>query len=237
MRSFPGCAVSIGMIVALAVSPAALAFPIEPPGLVEGPAWWTKCEGYMHEVHAICTGPALEKVHLEVTALSATSATFVGHVKPIAGAPVTHWEIGVEGPWCPDVIRGEVAFESCFEHGRELYETARIASGEIVGGNPEEFVTVSGSTSTATEPLALLPGHAYLAGIGAEELTVAENPTGELHDTWGSETIGLITAPDPPTESPQQARREKLKREREARRQKRAEARKRKQEERKHKKG
>jgi hypothetical protein len=247
------------MLVALVVGLLALGVA---PGVAlaahprEGPAWWTEC-GTELEPHETCTKISVfAEVHVEVSSLVGGNATFVAYVKPIAGAPVTHWQIWLAGPYCPG-LTGHCALADGEERrgevdalGKEELQ-AKIADGEIVGGNPQEYVTVTGATSTALEPLEtpwretmeglsrwvfepleLLPNREYEIGITASEKTWEEDPTG-AHQTWGTETIHLLTASTEPTIGAK-ARREKLKQEREAKKRKQAEERKRKREERKH---
>jgi len=245
MRSFGVRITLAGLVVGVLVwaSPSgALASP------VEGPAWWAECPAELNPHHRCEPTPGSPLPYLEPSALGATKASFVGYVKPIAGAPVTHWRIGLRGPYClenPEVPRSPVIYKC---DGPEV--AATLASGEIVGGNSEEYVSVTGSTSSALEPLEfqpegdfgwtrvdepleLAPGLIYLVRLTEQELTAEENPTGSIPQTWGMEEIKILTAPSEPTIGAK-AHREKVKQEREEKRRKKAEERKRKREERKH---
>lgn len=184
MRSVRAALAIVGFLAGLLVLAAApgAAFAIWPP--VEGPAWWT---GNFSSTEATAHTFSGE-IPIEATAINATSASFIAYVKPIAGAPVTYFNMWVSnGPECRWALKdGREGYVQCVKNGKEIeLSTYEIATGEIVGGNPEEYVAVTGSTLnggyTTGEwfrhqeqgaplgeriPVELVPGHVYTAGIG-----------------------------------------------------------------------
>ena len=183
------------------------------PLATEGPVWWTECSratgGY--GMHDPCEDLVQMKhffvTNLEITEIASTGVAVVGYVKPIADAPVTYWELFVSTePLCR--IWQDTEYWICDEEHQT--KPTRIASGEIVGGNPEELVTVTGSTTGTpgpvqvyTEnkvgPIELIPDRAYRAEIVENERTPQEtkevDPRGENEQRWGSGQVTLITAP------------------------------------------
>jgi len=148
----------VGLVVGLlglVVAPgAAFGLASWPPA--EGPAWWiAKGVSEISQEEAHNWQPFEGNLdRLEPTALTSTGGSFDGYVQPMPGVPVTYWRLSVSAaPLCrePADQYGHEFYWRCEEPDAkelELYETGgyTFASGEIVGGNPEEYVQVTGST-------------------------------------------------------------------------------------------
>ena len=208
-----------GLVVGLLALPAAAAADWNPewgePMPTEGPVWWSECSAGKTPgppQHAMCED-LVHMTHffdanLEATEISSTGITVAGYVKPIEGARVTYWELWVDTE--PKCRAGWTDWDYWVCDEAHQTKPTRIASGEIVGGNPEELVRVTGSTTDTpgpvevyTEfqrgPIELVPDRAYRAGIVENERTPKEteevDPRGENEQRWGTGRITLITAP------------------------------------------
>jgi len=178
----------LGLVVGLlglVVAPgAAFGLASWPP--VEGPAWWI-ANSVGNQAHNWLELDKGQGARIEPTALNATSASFVAYVKPIAGVPVTYWNISVEAePDCRGVEpNGTEEYEQCQTPDAQEQELMQarnyqFAEGEIVGGNPLEYVQLTASTLNGghdgeetwqqieyetelgpSKPFELLPGRVY----------------------------------------------------------------------------
>jgi len=202
----------LGLVVAPGAA-AAQELPYARGGPVEGPAWWTECETEMNVFHGECNKDPNFVVlghgaEIEATSIEGAGATFRARFQPMAGAPVTYWAMKLSGPssavcgrypWCDDAPEGSGPIKV----PTEPHYVATLAEGEIAGGNAEEYVTVTGSTSTALEPLEsaaaggwltapveLVPSRVYEVWVEAR--------TKPTQGGWEhTEGIGLITAGTP----------------------------------------
>jgi len=225
-------------IALLAIPAAALGDESWPP--TEGPAWWITHNGEQ-DAHSWIDGEGVG-ARIEPTALTATSATFVGHIKPIAGASVTYWEMDISAnPECRGIQNpetGREVYEQCLTPNtqeQELYAIGgyHFASGEIVGGNPEDDIEVTGSTLNGgndaeeewdheahgaelgpPKPFALLPGRVYRAFISTTTLQNTWQENWRLKvEPWleaFSEVIDIFT-PGTPVSNAQLKREERKK--------------------------